>query len=88
MNKKILVFNIVYYLIIMLLIGHSIKDHDITSVYGFSVVIFKILVPVILGFLLFKKIIQPKSLIGKIKIFISTLLVTIIFFAIIFYIRK
>ncbi|MBN8861706.1 MAG: hypothetical protein J0H29_25205 [Sphingobacteriales bacterium] len=79
MNKLIIVFNIIYYVIIFILIKLGRDDSSSSLGYGIFIIIFWSIAGGVLIFLLTKKIIRPKSLLDKIGIFTATPLLTIVF---------
>jgi glucan phosphoethanolaminetransferase (alkaline phosphatase superfamily) len=83
MSKRILLFNFIYYTIIIGLIRLGADDSSSSLGYGYFIIIFWIIAAVLLVFLLVKKIIHPKSVFEKIGIFTATPLLSLIGFAII-----
>lgn len=79
MNKKIIIFNIIYYAVIIALFGLGRKDPSSSLGYGFIIIIIWVLAAVILGLLLFRKIIRPTSTLDKIGVFTATPILTIVF---------
>ena len=82
MNKRIVVFNIIYYAVIFIFIKKGIDDPSSSLGYGYFIFIFWIVAAVALILLLFKKIIRPKSVLDKIGIFTATPVLSIAFITI------
>lgn len=72
MNKRIIFFNVVYYLITFVLIGQGWNDQSSSLGYGFLIVIFWAVAAVVLAVLWNRKVIRPKSIADKIGIFAAT----------------
>ncbi len=78
MNKKIILFNIVYYAVIIVLIMRGRDDPSSSLGYGYFISIYCAVTALILIYLLIRKIILPKSLLDKIGIFTATPILSII----------
>ncbi len=78
MRNRILIFNIVYYAIILFFVKLGQDDASSSLGYGFFIVGFWIIAAIILVFFLIKKIIQPKSTIDKVGIFTATPVLSIV----------
>jgi hypothetical protein len=79
MNKRIVVFNIIYYAVIFIFIKKGMDDPSSSLGYGYFILIFWIVAAVALILLLVKKIIRPKSVLDKIGIFTATPVLSIAF---------
>src|SRR5437870_5797063 len=77
MNKKIILFNIVYYVVVIGLILLGRVDPSSSLGYGYFIIIFCAIAALALFYLLFKKIILPKSLVDKIGVFTATPILSI-----------
>jgi hypothetical protein len=77
MNRKLVIYIIIYYLISFLLILLGKKDASSSLGYGIFLTGFWIVAAVILFFLLAKKNIRPKSTLDKIGVFIANPLLII-----------
>ncbi len=82
MNKRIVVFNIIYYAVIFIFIKKGIDDPSSSLGYGYFIFIFWIVAAVTLILLLVKKTIRPKSVLDKIGIFTATPVLSIAFITI------
>ena len=78
MSKRILVFNVIYYAVTLLFLKFGWDDASSSLGYGFFVIGFWIIAAVVLVFFLFKKAIQPKSILDKIGIFTATPVLSIV----------
>ena len=78
MNKRIVLFNIVYYLVLFLLISAGRKDPSSSLGYGFFILIFWVIAGVLLAVFLFRNILQPSSVLDYIGIFMATPIMTMI----------
>jgi glucan phosphoethanolaminetransferase (alkaline phosphatase superfamily) len=72
MNRKIILFNIIYYGVIISLIALGREDSSSSLGYGYFILFFIVVAAIILIFLLTKKVIRPKSLFEKIGVFTAT----------------
>jgi len=68
MNKKIIFFNVVYYVVVIGLLMRGRHDASSSLGYGYFIVIFLAIAAIALIYLLGKKNIHPKSLIDKIGV--------------------
>src|SRR5689334_17156716 len=78
MGKRILLFNFIYYAVIIGLILSGIKDPSSSLGYGYFIIIFWIISAVLLVFFLIRKIIWPQSLLQKIGVFTATPVLSIV----------
>ncbi|RFM27657.1 hypothetical protein [Deminuibacter soli] len=83
MNKKIILFNVIYYVIVIGLIKLGRDSPSSSLGYGYFIIIFWILASILLVFLLIKKIIYPKTILEKIGVFTATPLISLLGFMII-----
>lgn len=78
MNLKILIFNLAYYLIVVILYLQGKQDPSSSLGYGFLILGFWAVASIVLVVLIMKKIIVPKTLLDKIGIFTATPIVCLL----------
>src|SRR5436190_20106009 len=78
MGKRILIFNVVYYAIILFFVKLGRDDASSSLGYGFFILGFWILAAITLVFFLIRKIIQPKSVLEMIGIFTATPVLSVV----------
>jgi hypothetical protein len=78
MNQRIILFNVLYYLITLVLIGKGRIDPSSSLGYGFLIIIFWVIAGVALAALLITRVINPKSIVDKIGIFTATPILTLV----------
>lgn len=88
MNKRIVLFNVIYYAITLWFILLGRQDASSSLGYGFFILIFWLVAGVALLFLLIRKKIETKSIFDKIGIITATPILTIIFVAILLNVRE
>jgi uncharacterized membrane protein YobD (UPF0266 family) len=72
MGKKILIFNIIYYMIILALVLMGRRDPSSSLGYGFFIVGFWVIAAIVLMTFLRSSFIRPKSILQKIGVFTAT----------------
>lgn len=77
-NKRILIFNIIYYAVTLFFIKLGRDDASSSLGYGFFIIGFWVIAAIVLAFFLIKRTIQPKSLLDKIGIFTATPVLSIV----------
>lgn len=78
MNKKILLFNVFYYTVIVFFVIQGKNDPSSSLGYGYFIIAFWIIAGIILAILLIGKTIRPRSIPDKIGIFTATPVLSII----------
>lgn len=88
MNKRILAFNIVYYAVTLIFINLGRDDASSSLGYGFFIVGFWLASAVVIVFFLINKIIQPKSILDKVGVFMATPVLSIVAICLILFFQK
>ncbi|WP_333819796.1 hypothetical protein [Ohtaekwangia sp.] len=78
MGTRILIFNVIYYSIILFLINLGWNDPSSSLGYGYFILFFWIVAGIVLAALLYTKVLQPESTLEKIGIFTATPVVCIV----------
>ncbi len=88
MGKRILLFNIIYYAVILAFIKMGRDDPSSSLGYGYFIIVFWVIAAIALILLLIRKVIHPKSVLEKIGVFTATPILSLVVIGLIFSLKE